>query len=171
MDEEWQCLVVGGGATGLSAALVLGRARRGTLVIDAGEQSNLSAHGIGGLLGHDGRTPSELYELGRKELQQYPSVEVRKGVVQTAESRRGGFDVRLSDGTQVRARRLLLAMGMEYRPPALPGLDAIWGVRCSTVPSAMGGRSAINRWRCGQTASARCTWHGCCVGGATTWCC
>jgi thioredoxin reductase len=66
MDMTWECLVVGGGAAGLSAALVLGRARRRTLVIDAGRQSNLAAHGIGGLLGHDGRPPAELYELGRK---------------------------------------------------------------------------------------------------------
>ena len=69
---DWECLVVGGGAAGLSAALVLGRARRRTLIIDAGRPSNLAAHGIGGLLGHDGRPPAELYELGRKELQRYP---------------------------------------------------------------------------------------------------
>lgn len=124
---EWECLVVGGGAAGLSAALVLGRARRRTLVVDAGQQSNLPAHGIGGLLGHDGRPPSDLYELGRKELQQYPSVEVHHGEALTAQRRAGGFDVRLSDGTDVRARRVLLAMGMEYRPPDLPGLEAIWG--------------------------------------------
>jgi thioredoxin reductase len=53
----WDCIVVGGGAAGLSAALVLGRARKKTLAIDAGKQSNRPAHGIGGLLGHDARRP------------------------------------------------------------------------------------------------------------------
>jgi thioredoxin reductase len=57
VDIEWDCIVVGGGAAGLGAALVLGRARRRTLVVDEGKQSNLVAHGIGGLLGHDGRPP------------------------------------------------------------------------------------------------------------------
>ena len=38
----WDCIIVGGGAAGLSAALVLGRARLKTLVIDAGRQSNLA---------------------------------------------------------------------------------------------------------------------------------
>jgi thioredoxin reductase len=65
MDTTWDCIVVGAGAAGLSAALVLGRARRRTLVVDAGGQSNLPAHGIGGLLGHDGREPAALSAAGR----------------------------------------------------------------------------------------------------------
>ena len=68
MDNVWDCVVVGGGAAGLSGALVLGRARRATLVVDAGEQSNLAAHGIGGLLGHDGRPPAELYAEGFRAI-------------------------------------------------------------------------------------------------------
>ncbi|WP_156623995.1 FAD-binding protein, partial [Mycobacterium sp. 852002-40037_SCH5390672] len=48
MNSIWDCVVVGGGAAGLSAGLVLGRARRRTLLVDAGQQSNLAAHGIGG---------------------------------------------------------------------------------------------------------------------------
>ncbi|WP_162562783.1 FAD-binding protein, partial [Mycolicibacterium conceptionense] len=57
MENIWDCIIVGGGAAGLSAALVLGRARRRVLLIDAGHQSNLAAPGIGGLLGSDGRPP------------------------------------------------------------------------------------------------------------------
>ena len=67
MQNEWECAIVGGGAAGLSAALVLGRARRRTLVIDAGEPSNRTAHGIGGLLGHDGRPPADLYADGNRK--------------------------------------------------------------------------------------------------------
>ncbi len=58
-DTPWDCIVVGGGAAGLSAALVLGRAQQRTLVVDAAAQSNRVADGIGGLLGHDGRAPAE----------------------------------------------------------------------------------------------------------------
>jgi thioredoxin reductase len=127
MDNMWDCIIVGGGAAGLSAGLVLGRARRRTLLVDAGAQSNLAAHGIGGLLGHDGRSPAELYETGRRELSAYPSVEVRAGEVVAGERSDDGFVLHLADGSREQARRVLLATGMEYRPPALPGLEGLWG--------------------------------------------
>ncbi|CAN5124610.1 hypothetical protein BH11ACT7_BH11ACT7_34510 [soil metagenome] len=120
-------MIVGGGAAGLSAALVLGRARRRILVVDSGQQSNLSAHGIGGLLGFDGRSPAELYAAGRAELRAYPSVEVRDGTVVDAIAAEGGFTVELADGARVNTKRIVLATGMEYRPPALAGLSELWG--------------------------------------------
>ncbi|MET0898875.1 MAG: NAD(P)/FAD-dependent oxidoreductase [Mycobacterium sp.] len=120
-------VIVGGGAAGLSAALVLGRARRRIVVVDAGQQSNLAAHGIGGLLGWDGRPPAELYAAGRAELRAYPDVEVRDGTVVDAIGTNDGFAVEISDGTRLNARRILLATGMEYRLPALPGLTELWG--------------------------------------------
>src|ERR1700758_4960647 len=127
MNSIWDCVVVGGGAAGLSAGLVLGRARRRTLLVDAGQQSNRAAHGIGGLLGHDGRPPGELYEAGRREIAAYPSVEVRTVEVVTGERAGDVFELELSDGRRERTRRVLLATGMEYRPPALPGLAELWG--------------------------------------------
>src|SRR5690242_21274808 len=156
MNTTWDCVVVGGGAAGLSAGLVLGRARRRTLLVDAGQQSNLAAHGIGGLLGHDGRPPGELYEAGRREIAAYPAVEVRTGAVVTGERAGDVFELELSDGRRERARRVLLATGMEYRPPALPGLASCGGGRRSTARSATAGRFAINRWRCWRTVSGQC---------------
>jgi thioredoxin reductase len=38
-----------------------------------------------------------------------------------------GFVLRLADGTSERTRRVLLATGMAYRLPTLPGLDQLWG--------------------------------------------
>ncbi|MFG1932119.1 NAD(P)/FAD-dependent oxidoreductase [Mycobacterium sp. NPDC048908] len=127
MNSKWDCVVVGGGAAGLSAGLVLGRARRRTLLIDAGRQSNLAAHGVGGLLGHDGRSPAELYEIGRRELAEYPTVEVRTGEVVSGERVGDLFELKLSDGSREQAHRVVLATGMEYRPPVTEGLQEFWG--------------------------------------------
>jgi thioredoxin reductase len=127
MNSVWDCVVVGGGAAGLSAALVLGRARRRTLVVDAGSQSNLASHGIGGLLGYDGRRPAQLYEAGRQEIAAYPCVEMRTGEVIAGKRVSELFELELADGHRERTRRVLLATGMEYRPPEVPGLMEYWG--------------------------------------------
>lgn len=138
MKDVWDCIVVGGGAAGLSAALVLGRARRRTLVVDAGAQSNRAAHGIGGLLGHDGRPPAELYAQGRAELGAYPSVEVRDDEVVGGTRAPHGFALDLADGTVVRARTVLLAAGMDYRAPQIPGIAEAWGVSVFHCPFCHG---------------------------------
>jgi thioredoxin reductase (NADPH) len=126
MDNVWDCVVVGGGAAGMSAALVLGRARRRTLVVDTGAPSNAVSHAIGGLLGFDGRPPAELYSAGRAELGKYPQVQLRNAEV--TDVRRGEvFTVELADGTVETTRRIVLATGMHYRLPDLPGLAQLWG--------------------------------------------
>ncbi|MDW5597238.1 NAD(P)/FAD-dependent oxidoreductase [Conexibacter stalactiti] len=130
MTKTWDCIIVGGGAAGLSAALVLGRARRRTLLLDAGGQSNRPAHGIGGLLGADGRPPADYYAAGRAELAAYPAVELRDGEVVRGERIAAGdgrFTLELADGTRESARRVLLATGMDYRYPQLDGIAERWG--------------------------------------------
>lgn len=127
MSNQWECIVVGGGAAGLSAALVLGRARRRTLVIDAGAQSNRASPGIGGLLGHDRRPPADLYAAGRAELAAYPSVELRDDTVVDGERTDDGFALALAGGGRASARTVLLATGMTYRLPELPGVAERWG--------------------------------------------
>jgi thioredoxin reductase len=129
-DSIWDCIVVGGGAAGLSAALVLGRARRRTLVVDAGRQSNRVAEGMGGLLGHDGLPPAALYATGWQELAAYPSVELRAGHVRRGERRGDGpFVLELDDGSRQASLRVVLAPGMDYdyRRPDLPGMAERWG--------------------------------------------
>jgi thioredoxin reductase len=127
MDTNWDCIVVGGGAAGLSAALVLGRARRRTLVVDMGEPSNRVAEGIGGLLGQDGRPPAEFYGAGAHELAAYPDVEVRSGEVVSGRRADAGFVLELADGSAERTGRVLLATGMDYRLPELDGVAERWG--------------------------------------------
>jgi flavin-dependent dehydrogenase len=61
MERELDCIVIGGGVAGLAAALVLGRARRPTVVLDTGGQSNRPAPHIGGFLGQDEVAPGDFY--------------------------------------------------------------------------------------------------------------
>lgn len=138
MAVEWECAVVGGGAAGLSAALVLGRARRRTVVIDADEQSNRASSVIGGLLGYDQQPPAELYAAGRLELSSYPSVEYRRGNVASGHRVENGLLLEVDGGEPIRARRVLLATGMQYCPPQLPGLAELWGTSVFQCPFCHG---------------------------------
>jgi thioredoxin reductase len=127
MDDDVDCVVVGGGVAGLSAAMVLGRARRRTLVLDRGGQSNRAAAHVGGLLGHDGTPPAELYELARAQVAAYDAVALRGAEAVDARAEGDGFAVVLGDGAEVRARALVLATGMTYEVPDVPGFEELWG--------------------------------------------
>jgi len=120
-------VIVGGGPAGLSAALVLGRARRRVLVLDTGRPANAASNGIGGLLAQSRVAPADLRRAGRDQLAGFPDVEVRDGAVLDAAALTEGFAVRLDGGAEVRSRTLVLAHGLRYDPPALPGVKALWG--------------------------------------------
>lgn len=127
MDTDFECVVVGGGAAGLSSALVLGRARRRALVIDAGQQSNRPDEGIGGLLGNDGTSPSRFYEAAGAEVDRYPTVERIAGTVADGRREDGGFRLATAGGEAITAANVILATGMRYEHPDLPGLAELWG--------------------------------------------
>ena len=115
--------IVGGGAAGLSAALVLGRARRNVAVIDAGEPRNAPASHMHGFLSRDGLSPAELLRVGRAEAAAY-GVEFISGRVDSIQA---GFSVVLAEGEPLQARRLLLATGATDDLPPITGLRERWG--------------------------------------------
>ena len=127
MEREWECVVVGGGVAGLGTALVLGRARRRTLVLDRGGQSNRAAAHVGGLLGQEGTSPDELYAAGREQLAHYDAVVVRDEEAVEARAERDAFVIALGDGGEARTRTLVLATGMDYEVPDVPGFRDHWG--------------------------------------------
>jgi thioredoxin reductase len=121
--DTFDVIVIGGGAAGLSAALVLGRARRRVAVIDSGEPRNAPAAHMHGYLSRDGMPPAELLQRGREEAGGY-GVEFVAGRVASVEP---GFVVRLEEGEALRARRLLLATGATDVLPQIPGAKDRWG--------------------------------------------
>ena len=116
-------MIVGGGAAGLSAALVLGRARRRVAVIDAGAPRNAPAAHMHGFLSRDGMPPADLLAAARAEVLSY-GVEIIEGAVVEAEA---GFELRLAGGRALTARRLLLATGAVDQLPDIPGARERWG--------------------------------------------
>ena len=124
---NYDAVIVGAGPAGLSAAILLGRCRRQTLVCDSGEYRNARSEAIHAFIGRDGTHPDLLRERGRGELASYPSVELRDIAVHTARKAQTGFDVELADGQEIHCRVLLLATGVVDELPPLPGLDRCYG--------------------------------------------
>ncbi|MFI2717275.1 NAD(P)/FAD-dependent oxidoreductase [Streptomyces collinus] len=125
MTEKYAVVVIGGGAAGLSAALVLGRARHRTLVIDAGEPRNAPAAHMQGYLSRDGMPPAEFLAAGREEIARYGVELVRDRVVRVEKGE--DFTVVSAGGRSVRARRLIVATGLKDELPAVPGLAERFG--------------------------------------------
>ena len=128
------CIVVGGGPAGLSAALLLGRARRRTLVLDAGSPRNHWSRAMHGFLTREGTPPGEFLRLARRELGGYDTVEVRDVEVADAARETEGFSVTLPDGTRETARALLLATGDVDEVPRVEGIEAMYGVSVHHCP-------------------------------------
>jgi thioredoxin reductase len=131
MTNEMQrdVVIVGGGPAGLSAALVLGRARQDVLVLDAGRPANRVGRSIGGLLGHVGSQAS-LRRRARRQLRKLPNVEICEAeVLDIARDGDGAaLTVACPQGvTRIRVRAVLLANGLRYDPPQIPGLEPLWG--------------------------------------------
>jgi len=119
---RYDVVVIGGGAGGLSAALMLVRSRRTVAVIDDGQPRNAPADGVHGFLTRDGMPPGDLVAAGRAEVAGYGGVFI-DGTVSAV---RPGFEVDV-DGRTLTARRLVVASGVVDELPDVPGLRERWG--------------------------------------------
>lgn len=126
LNGSYDVVVVGGGPAGLSGTLMLARALRSVVVIDAGAPRNAPAVGVHGLLARDGIRPTELLERGRAEVRRYGG-HIVSGEVDGVKRDDNGFEVALTDGRAIRARRLLVTTGLVDELPDVPGLRARWG--------------------------------------------
>ena len=132
-------VVVGGGPAGLSAATWLARYRKQVVVLDSGEHRNRWVDRAHGYLGSDPMAPAELLASAREDLARYPEAEVRPGRAVTARRRDdGNFVVGLEDGTEVEARRIVLATGVQDVFPDVEGFFEHYGCSVFHCPTCDG---------------------------------
>lgn len=115
--DTFDCLIIGAGPAGLTAAIYLARFRRQVMIVDNGASRarliplshNLPGfpHGIGG---------EELLRRMRQQAMHYQP-QIRLATVRELQCRGNGFAALLDDGERVQARSVLLATGVADNQP------------------------------------------------------
>jgi thioredoxin reductase len=134
VSQAYEAIIIGGGPAGLSAALILGRCCRRTLLLDDGRPRNAVAEHMHGFISREGMPPSELLATAREELTRYENVVVLDAHVEAASCASGSFEVRTHDGDTYTAQRLLLATGVYDALPEINGLREAWGHTAFVCP-------------------------------------
>lgn len=145
--EPYDCVVIGAGPAGLSAALNLTRARQRVLVVDSDRPRHAATMLSHGFITRDGVPPHELRRIAREELERYPETEIlRRTRVASVERHDDAdpdgeagaepshpFTVAIAGSTPaasrtVRSRTVLVATGLRETLPALPSIRAFYGM-------------------------------------------
>lgn len=130
-------IIIGAGAAGLSAGLVLARARADVLIVDSGHPRNAPAHQMHGFVSRDGMPPADFLEAGRREVLGYGGVIIRD-TVSSVSVGDGVFRVTLRDGSVEAAPAILIATGLTDELPSIPGLSQRWGTLVHHCPYCHG---------------------------------
>jgi thioredoxin reductase len=138
--------IIGGGPSGLSAALALGRARKRVLVLDSGPRRNAAAVHMHNFVTRDGTPPDEFRQIARSQLAHYPNVETRALSVESVAGSRGAFHLQLGDGSNIKTRRILLATGVIDEMLPIEGFRELWGSAVVQCPYCHGWEVQDRRW-------------------------
>ncbi|HEX4684170.1 MAG TPA: NAD(P)/FAD-dependent oxidoreductase [Gemmatimonadaceae bacterium] len=130
--------IVGGGPAGLSAAIWSARYLHAVVLIDSGDPRNWETRGINGFLGLEGIRPPELRLRGRDTCRELGAKLIDTIVLHAEQGSDGDFVLSLEGGDRIRARRLLLAIGIRDVWPDIPGLEHAYGANAHVCPDCDG---------------------------------
>jgi len=134
MEQLQDVIIVGGGPAGLSAALILGRARKHVLMIDEERPRNRVTQESHGFLTRDGITPADFRQIAREQISMYPTIQFVTDTVIDATGHDGQFQVVTSQGDTYSSKKILFTVGMKDRPLAISGLQEVYGKSVFVCP-------------------------------------
>ncbi|MCM3714793.1 NAD(P)/FAD-dependent oxidoreductase [Alkalihalobacillus oceani] len=133
-DSILDVVIIGGGPGGLSAALVLGRARRTVALVDEGHPRNAITKRSHGFLTRDGAKPFELRQIAREQMEKYPTVGLHQDEAIDIERKQNQFITKTSKGEILTSRKLIVATGLREELPDIKGLSDVYGQSFFSCP-------------------------------------
>ncbi len=115
------CLIVGGGPAGLTAAVYLARYRRRVIVVDDGKSRAALIPESHNYPGYAGISGPDLLALLQRQAEEYGAMLVHAHVDDIARAPNGELTAHI-EGREVLAQSVLLATGIVDRDPPLPGV-------------------------------------------------
>ena len=122
-DPTTDVLVIGGGAAGLTAALVLARARHQVVIVDDGTYRNAAVDEFHGFPTRDATMPERFRADAHLELRSYP-VTVTTATITTVNATDRTITVALSDSTTIDAAAIVFRPA-EHGDGERSGEDAV----------------------------------------------
>ncbi|SBS73190.1 NAD(P)/FAD-dependent oxidoreductase [uncultured Microbacterium sp.] len=137
-EKHHDVIVIGAGAAGLSAGLVLTRAQADVVLVDAGQPRNAPAEHMHGFVSRDGIPPHDFLAAGRAEVASYGGQFVAAAALAIERSADASFRVTFADGTVQTSRALLVATGLVDELPDIIGVAERWGTLVHHCPYCHG---------------------------------
>ena len=137
-SRQFDIGIVGGGPAGLSAAIWSARYLHSVVLVDSGDPRNWETRRINGFLGFEGIRPADLRANGRDLCRKLGVDLVDAIVLHVEQLGDDDFVLCLEGGERIRARRLLLAIGIRDVWPDIPGLAPVYGANAHVCPDCDG---------------------------------
>lgn len=123
---RYDCVIIGGGPAGMSAALVLGRAKLNVLLIDDNDPRNKVTHESHGFITNDSLSPEEIREKAKNDVSQYPTIQLRSDTVTDISTKDSHFIIETPE-ENVEAIRIIIATGLKETLPDIEGAQSVYG--------------------------------------------
>ncbi|CAM3031150.1 NAD(P)/FAD-dependent oxidoreductase [Chryseobacterium flavum] len=137
-NKNFDVIIIGGSYSGLSAGMSLGRSLRNVLIIDNGKPCNRQTPHSHNFITHDGKTPSEISQLAKKDVEKYNTVHFYNGTVVKTQKAAEGFKIETSSGKKFNSKKLIIASGVKDIMPDIPGFAECWGISVIHCPYCHG---------------------------------
>lgn len=128
------CVIIGGGPSGLNASLVLARANKNIILFDEDKPRNAITHESHGFITRDGIRPSEFKRIAKEELMKYPSCKIQNERVMHIKKEKQSFTVYIKNGKVYKSRKVILSTGLIDVLPSINGMSDFYGTSLFSCP-------------------------------------